>query len=64
MMPTFASSARKVVATETESKTASTATPERRFCSSSEMPSFSNVARNSGSTSLSELSFFFSFGAA
>ena len=63
MTPTFASSARNVVATETESNTASTATPLRRFCSSSEMPSFSNVARSSGSTSSSELSFFFCFGA-
>jgi hypothetical protein len=52
-----------VVATETESNTASTATPDRRFCSSSEMPSFSKVARSSGSTSSSEFSFFFCFGA-
>ena len=41
MMPCFSSSALKVVATETLSKTASTATPASRFCSASEMPSFS-----------------------
>jgi hypothetical protein len=41
MMPFFSSSALKVVATETLSKTASTATPESRFCSESGIPSFS-----------------------
>ena len=53
MMPFFSSSDRNVVATETLSNTASTAilTPERRFCSSSEMPSFSYVRSSSGSTS-------------
>jgi len=51
------------VATETLSNTASTATPLSRFCSSSEMPSFSNVLRSSGSTWSSESSFFFFFGA-
>jgi hypothetical protein len=40
-----------VVPTDTLSKTASTATPLSRFCSSSGMPSFSNVRRISGSTS-------------
>ena len=50
-MPISASFALKVVATETLSNTASTATPESRFCSSSEMPSFSKVRRISGSTS-------------
>ena len=40
-MPCFCSSSLKVVATETLSKTASTATPARRFCSLSGMPSFS-----------------------
>jgi hypothetical protein len=40
-MPCFSSSSLNVVATDTLSKTASTATPERRFCSASEMPSFS-----------------------
>ena len=49
--------------TLTLSKTASTATLERRFCSSREMPSFSNVLRSSGSTSSSEVSVFFFFGA-
>ncbi len=39
-----------VVATETESITISTATLDRRFCSSIEMPNFSKVFNNSGST--------------
>ena len=39
--PTSASLALKVVATETLSNTASTATPASIFCSSSGMPSFS-----------------------
>ena len=39
-MPSSASLPLKVVATETLSKTASTATPVKRFCSSSEMPKF------------------------
>ncbi len=39
--PTFSSSSFMVVPTETESKIASTATPESRFCSVSGMPSFS-----------------------
>src|SRR5437773_11323822 len=39
-MPNSASLCLKVVATETLSKTASTATPLSRFCSSREMPSF------------------------
>ena len=37
--PTSASLTRKVVATETLSKTASTATPASAFCSSMGMPS-------------------------
>ena len=47
MTPALASSSRKVVTTETESKTASTATldapstPARTSCSLSGMPSFS-----------------------
>ena len=41
MMPSSASFSLKVVATETLSKTASTATPASAFCSSSGMPSFS-----------------------
>ena len=40
-----------MVATETESMMASTATPESRSCSASEMPSLSNIARISGSIS-------------
>ena len=51
MMPSSASFALNVVATETLSNTASTATPASAFCSSSGMPSFSNVHRTSGSTS-------------
>ena len=42
---------RKVVFTETESITASTATPARAICSSSGMPRRSNVRLSSGSTS-------------
>ena len=64
MMPSFASFSRNVVATETESNTASTATPASSCCSISGMPSLSNVARISGSTSSMLPSDFFSFGAA
>ena len=63
MMPSSASFSRKVVATETLSNTASTATPASSFCSSSGIPSFSNVARTSGSTSSRLLSVGFFFGA-
>ena len=48
MMPSSASLLRNVVATDTESNTASTATFESSFCSSSGMPSLSKVARISG----------------
>ena len=41
MTPTSSSLCLKVVATETLSKTASTATPARRSCSFKGMPSFS-----------------------
>ena len=51
MTPTSASFALKVVATETLSKIASTATLARRFCSESGMPSFSKVSSRVGSTS-------------
>ena len=51
MTPASASLALNVVATDTESTTASIATPERRSCSAREMPSLSNIARSSGSTS-------------
>src|SRR4030095_9695263 len=51
MTPASASLALNVGATETLSKTASTATPENSFCSSMGMPSLSNVLRTSGSTS-------------
>ena len=63
MTPISASFALNVVATDTLSKTASTATPLSRFCSSREMPSFSKVRRSSGSTSSRLASFFFCFGA-
>jgi hypothetical protein len=41
MMPSSSSFSLKVVATDTLSKTASTATPASIFCSSSGIPSFS-----------------------
>ncbi len=64
MTPASASLAWKVVATDTESTTASIATPERRSCSAKEMPSFSNMARSSGSTSSMLESAAFFLGAA
>src|SRR5512140_2093671 len=54
--PCFLSSAFIVVPTDTEAKIASTATPESRFCSLREMPSFSYVLSSSGSTSSSDWS--------
>ena len=63
MMPTEASFSRNVVATDTLSNTASTATPENIFCSSSGIPSLSNVRFTSGSTSSRLFSTFFGFGA-
>ena len=63
MIPTAASFSRNVVATETLSNTASTATPASSFCSSSGIPSLSKVARTSGSTSSRLLSAFFFLGA-
>ena len=63
MTPTLARSSRNVVAMDTESKTASTATLDSRFCSESGMPSLSKVLSSSGSTS-SRLCFFsITFGA-
>ena len=50
-MPNSANLSLKEVATETLSITKSTATPDKRFCSSVEMPSLSMVALISGSTS-------------
>lgn len=50
----------KVVAMDTESNTASTATLDSRFCSFRGMPSFAKVLSSSGSTSSSD--FFFSCG--
>ena len=63
MMPYDFSFSRNVVATETLSKTASTATPASSFCSSIGMPSLSNVRLTSGSTSSRLFSTFFGFGA-
>ncbi len=63
MMPSLPSSAFMVVPTDTLSKIASTATPEIRFCSLSEMPSRSYVRRSSGSTSARLPSDFTLFGA-
>ena len=53
----------KVVATETESTTISTATLANLFCSSREIPNFSKVANKSGSTSSILFSFGFCLGA-
>lgn len=64
MIPFSASVSLKVVFTETESITASTATPASAICSSSGMPSLSNVRLSSGSTSSIEPSFLRAFGAA
>src|ERR687894_548901 len=63
MIPCFASSSLYVVATDTESNTASTATPSSRFCSLSEIPSLLYVSRTAGSTSSSDVLEAFLFGA-
>ena len=63
MMPSSLSFPLNVVATDTLSNTASTATPASAFCSSSGMPSFSNVRRTSGSISSRLASDFRCFGA-
>ena len=63
MIPNSASLPLKVVATDTESKTASTATPDITFCSSRGMPSLSKVALISGSRSSRLSSAGFCFGA-
>ena len=62
-MPRSASLSLNVVATETESNTASTATPAIIFCSSIGTPSLSKVALISGSRSSRLSSFGFCFGA-
>jgi len=64
MIPSDPSFALNVVATETLSKTASTATPEKSFCSSRGMPSRSNVRLISGSTSSRLFNSGFRLGAA
>ena len=51
IIPFFVSSSLYVVATDTESKTASTATPLSFFCSFKGIPSFLYVSSNLGSTS-------------
>ena len=63
MTPYDFSFSRNVVATETLSNTASTATPASIFCSSSGIPSLSNVRLTSGSTSSRLFSAGFFFGA-
>ena len=57
MTPTFSKSFLNVVATDTLSNTASTATPASAACSFVGMPNFSKVAITSGSTSSIDLSF-------
>ena len=64
MMPFSANTSLKVVLTDTESITASTATPASAICSSRGMPSLSKVRLSSGSTSSIESSFFCCLGAA
>jgi hypothetical protein len=61
--PALDSSPLKVVAMDTESKTASTATLVSLFCSFSGMPSLSKVRSSSGSTSSKESFFSMSLGA-
>ena len=63
MIPSSASLALNVVATDTLSKTASTATPARSFRSSRGIPSFSKVRRISGSTSSRLCNCFLDLGA-
>ena len=63
MMPYLLSSSLYVVPTDTESITASTATPFMRFCSLSEMPSLLYISSSCGSTSSRDASGFTDFGA-
>ena len=60
--PDLANFSLYVVAIETLSKTASTATLDNFFCSSKDIPNFSNVLKISGSTSSKDSNFFFCFG--
>ena len=64
MTPDLASVSRNVVATDTLSNTVSTATPARRFRSSSGIPSFSKVSMSLGSTCSRLSSLGLAFGAA
>ena len=64
MMPFSLSVFEKVVFTDTESITASTATPASTFCSSRLMPNLLKVSTSSGSTSSIEASCFFFLGMA
>ena len=57
IIPFFVNSSLKVVATETESKTASTAIPFNLFCSSKGIPSFLYVSKILGSISSKLLGF-------
>src|SRR5256885_16067663 len=52
LIPSSASRSLNVVATESLSRTASTATPAWRSCSTSGIPGFGDYARSSGTTSL------------
>ena len=64
MIPFSESVSLKVVLTDTESMTASTATPASCICSSKGMPSLSNVRLSSGATSSMEPSLGRTLGAA
>ena len=57
--PYFSSSSLYVVPIEVLSKIASTATLDKRFCSSKEIPNFSKVSKIAESTSSSDCNFFF-----
>ena len=63
IIPSLAKVSLNVVATETESITISTATPESFFCSSIEIPSLLKVLISSGSTSSRLLYLLLVFGA-
>ena len=61
--PCLLNSSWKVVPIEILSNTTSIATFANLFCSVKEIPNFSNVFNNSGSTSFKSLSFFCDLGA-
>jgi hypothetical protein len=64
IIPIEANLSLNVVATETLSNTASIAIPLKRSCSAREIPNFSNVFNNSGSTSSKDFGDTLVFGAA